>query len=202
MKNARTLSAGLAVLLLAAAGWAAYEKWGGDESVSSRPGPLGLSQDLLVGPMAVFELWPEPRPLPQDMIFESATGPVRFADFQGRVLLVNLWATWCAPCIEELPTLDRLQAELGGPDFRVLPVSLDREPVAQAQAALEKFGASRLRTIADREMAVMGSLGITGLPTTLLVDRQGREIGRYVGPADWSGPEATALVRAAIDGGV
>ncbi len=201
MKNARILSAGLAILLLVAAGWAAYEKWGGGESISAPSGPGGLSEELLKGPMAVFEIWPEPRPLPQDMVFESADGPVRLADFRGRVLLVNLWATWCAPCIEELPTLDGLQSEFGGPDFRVLPISLDRAPVETAQAALETFGVSHLRTIADRKMAAMGGLGITGLPTTLLVDRQGREIGRYVGPADWSSPEAAALVRAAIKGG-
>ncbi len=201
MKNARILSAGLAILLLVAAGWAAYEKWGGGESVSAPAAAGGLSEGLLKGPMAVFELWPAPRPLPRDMVFESAAGPVRFADFRGRVLLVNLWATWCAPCIEELPTLDRLEAELGGDDFRVLPISLDRAPVGTAQAALETFGVSHLQTIADRKMAAMGGLGVTGLPTTLLVDREGREIGRYVGPADWSSPEAAALVRAAIKEG-
>lgn len=181
-----------ALLFLGAA--AAYVMLRGDQGDSDAAGLEALAR----GQMSVFELAPGRPAMPDDVLFEGPDGPVGFGDFRGRVLLVNLWAEWCAPCIEELPTLAALEAAKGGEDFRVLPVSLDRAPVEEAQAVMRKFGVTGLVTVADRKMALMDRLGIMGLPATFLVDREGREIGRLVGPADWSSPEARALVDAAL----
>ena len=183
----------LPVLLLLGAA-AAYAMLRGDKSDSAADG----LESLLTGQMSVFELAADRPAMPFDVVLEGSEGPASFGDFRGRVLLVNLWAEWCAPCIEELPTLAALETALGGKDFRVLPVSLDRAPVEEAQAVLGKFGVTGLETLADREMALMDRLGIIGLPATFLVDREGREIGRLVGPADWASEEARALVEAAL----
>lgn len=180
--------------LLALAAAAAYVMRGGGESDSAAP----AFESLLVGEMSVFELAPGRPEMPRDVVFEGPDGPVGFEDFRGQVLLVNLWAEWCAPCIEELPTLEALEASAGGADFRVLPISLDRAPVTQAQAVMRNYGVTGLATLADREMALMDRLGIIGLPATFLVDREGREIGRQIGPADWSSEAARALVAAAL----
>ncbi|MFQ5346953.1 MAG: TlpA disulfide reductase family protein [Rhodothalassiaceae bacterium] len=204
MNDRHILFGVLALLLLAAGGWAAYGKWGAHESTSATSpsaAPAASGAELAAGAMTGFVLARELRPLPADLTFEGPDGLVHLDDYRGQVLLINLWAEWCAPCIEELPTLDRLAAKLAGPEFRVVPISLDSAPVAEAQAVLEKYGASHLTTLADRKMTVMAALGIAGLPTTILVDRKGRELGRFVGPADWSSPGALALVRSAIDGG-
>ena len=96
------------------------------------------------------------------------------------MVLLNVWATWCAPCREEMPTLDRLQAQLGGDDFHVLPLSIDRAGLGPVQRFYDEIGIRHLGQ----------SFAVIGLPTTLLIDRQGRERGRLTGPAEWDSAEA------------
>ncbi|GIX16249.1 MAG: thioredoxin [Rhodothalassiaceae bacterium] len=136
-----------------------------------------------------------PRPLPADLAVAGAEGPVKIFAASGRWRLVNFWATWCGPCVEELPTLDRLQAELGGAGFAVVLVSLDAAPAGEVRAALGGYGVGHLDTLRDPELASMGALAIPGLPTTILVDPRGREVARLVGPAKWDAPAVRDALR-------
>lgn len=204
----RTLLAAMA--LAAIVGWAVYEIAAPDErapedAAASGSPPDGPSADaaagyaaLATGEMAGFSLSDDRPALPDVELLAPGGDVVAFQAFEGQVLLVNFWAEWCAPCIHEMPALDRLQAKLGSDDFRVLPISAGGGDPAEEQAALEGFGASHLTTLVDPEMALMQKLGLTGLPVTLLVDRQGRIIGQYAGAAEWDSADAVALVEAAI----
>lgn len=142
-----------------------------------------------------FILHEQPRPLPE-VVFEDQSGTtLRLADFRGRVVLLNLWATWCAPCRREMPTLDRLQAMLGGPAFEVVALSVDREGVPPVAAFYEELGLEALAIYVDSSTRAMRALGALGLPTTLLLDREGNEVGRLLGPAEWDSPEMVAFIR-------
>jgi thiol-disulfide isomerase/thioredoxin len=111
--------------------------------------------------------------------FENGQGQAgTLADFKGRVVLVNLWATWCVPCRKEMPALDRLQAALGGPDFEVVPISIDRGGVETMRKFYTETGLHNLGMYLDVSGQSLRALGAIGLPTTLLLDRSGREVGR------------------------
>jgi thiol-disulfide isomerase/thioredoxin len=115
---------------------------------------------------------------------------------------VNLWATWCLPCREEMPALDRLQAELGGPDFEVVAVNVDTRNTEKPRTWLQENGIQRLAYYADpagKVLQVLQRSGhVVGLPTTVLLDPNGCEIAVLKGPAEWSSPDALKLVRAAL----
>lgn len=144
---------------------------------------------------AVMSLHDSPRDLP-DLHFKDGSGkPVSLADFRGRVVLLNLWATWCGPCREEMPTLDRLQATLGGPDFEVVALSIDRAGIGAVDAFYADIGVENLARYIDESGGVAQQLSALGLPTTLLLDREGREIARHVGPAEWDKPEMVTFLR-------
>ena len=114
-------------------------------------------------------------------------------DFRGRVVLLNVWATWCPPCREEMPTLDRLQAALGGPNFQVVTVSIDAEGLPVVQPFFRQIGIKHLHPYIDTFNEV-GTLGAFGIPLTLLIDRDGREVARKTGPATWDDPRVTATI--------
>ena len=134
-----------------------------------------------------------PRPVPE-LVFEDGRGARRtLADFKGKVVLLNVWATWCVPCREEMPALDRLQHKLGGPEFEVVALSIDAGGAAAVKKFYDEIGIRSLGIYVDPASRAMGSLGLVGIPTTLLVDRQGREIGRRTGPAEWDGAEAVRM---------
>lgn len=144
-----------------------------------------------------FMRWHTPRELPL-ISFQDATGKtVSLADFQGRVILLNLWATWCPPCREEMPSLDRLNAKLGGPGFEVVALSIDRDPDL-IKLFYQDFGIRTLKHYVDPTTKVSDTLRAPGVPTTLLIDREGREIGRAMGPAAWDGPQVEALIDGAL----
>ncbi len=131
--------------------------------------------------------------------FEDAAGRTHtLGDFRGKLVLLNVWATWCAPCREEMPALDRLQAELGGPRFGVLALSIDQQGPEIARKFLSEVGAKSLALYVDRSAQAAFKLGAVGLPVTLLVDARGREIGRHVGPAKWDSPEVVETLRQRI----
>lgn len=118
--------------------------------------------------------------------------PVKLADFKGKPLLVNLWASWCAPCVKELPTLDQL-ARTGG--IKVLAVSQDSGPHASVVAFLQEHKIATLGSYQDPNMGLSGALGPDAvLPTSILYDSSGKEIWRYVGDLDWTSPEAATLL--------
>ena len=119
--------------------------------------------------------------------------------FAGRPTLVNLWASWCAPCIKELPTLDKLASRKGG-QLNVLAISQDMDaPHASVEAFLKAHKITTLDPYQDPKMALSGALGVEVMPTSVLYDAQGREVWRYTGDLDWTGPEAAKLL---AEGGV
>ncbi len=131
-----------------------------------------------------------------ELQFQEADGTsLTLADFRGRVVLLNVWATWCAPCRKEMPALDGLQARLGGPGLQVLALSIDRGNIDLIQSFFDEIGIKNLRIYLDQGSAAMSTLGITGIPTTLLIDGNGRELQRWVGPAEWDSPEIRSLIR-------
>ncbi|MEX1147936.1 MAG: redoxin family protein [Sphingomonadales bacterium] len=121
-----------------------------------------------------------------------------FDDFAGRVLLVNFWATWCAPCRHEMPALDRLQQALGGDDFTVMAISIDNNGPSVAEPFLRDVNVEHMAIFYDSRRALSRAWAVHGLPVTVLLDRQGRELARLVGPAEWDSADARALIEAAI----
>jgi thiol-disulfide isomerase/thioredoxin len=122
-------------------------------------------------------------------------------DFKGKVVLLNLWATWCAPCVEEMPSLDRLQEKLGGDRFTVLALAMDKQGRPLVEPFLEKLGVKNLPMYLDPSGNATRALKARGLPTTVLIDRDGREIGRLEGSAVWDSVPAAAFLRWHRDGG-
>jgi thiol-disulfide isomerase/thioredoxin len=123
---------------------------------------------------------------------------IGLADFRGKVVLLNIWATWCAPCRREMPTLERLQAELGGPDFEVVALSIDRKGISVVKEFYDELGLRELGMYVDTSAKASRELGALGVPTTLLIDREGNEIGRLLGPAEWDSPEMVDFIRGQI----
>ena len=131
--------------------------------------------------------------------FMDASGRVMtLEDFRGRVVVLNLWATWCTPCVAEMPMLDRLQQQLGEEDAIVVALSIDRGGQEAVQEFYQRTGVTHLKVFVDPTMRAQSDLGLLGLPTTLIIDREGRERGRLVGPAEWDDAAAVELVRRAM----
>lgn len=132
------------------------------------------------------------KPAP-DVQFNDPDGkPTTLAAFAGKPVLVNMWASWCAPCVKELPTLDAMSKHSGAP--RVIAISQDMGPHASVVAFLQSHNIANLEPYQDPKMALSGSLGAEVLPTSILYDANGHEVWRYVGDLDWTGPEAAKLL--------
>jgi thiol-disulfide isomerase/thioredoxin len=145
-----------------------------------------------------FAVHESPQPLPE-LQFENGQGEgVSLADFRGKVVLLNIWATWCAPCRREMPTLERLQAELAGPDFEVVALSIDRKGLPAVEEFYREIGLETLPIYLDESGKAQRTLSVLGIPTTLLIDRDGNEIGRLAGPAEWDSPEMVSFIRGYI----
>jgi thiol-disulfide isomerase/thioredoxin len=152
------------------------------------------------GAVAAFVVKSAPEALP-DVSFVDGKGETRtMRDFKGKVVLLNLWATWCAPCRKEMPSLDRLQTELGSDKFEVVAISVDRSGPEGARRFLDSIGIKQLALYAEPTARLGSALRAIGMPTTLLIDGEGREIGRLTGPAEWDSADAKALIQAAIQG--
>ena len=153
------------------------------------------------GEVAAFRVAEDPRNL-ADLAFKDPDGkPVTLGGLGDKASLVNIWATWCVPCRTEMPTLDRLEAAMGGADFAVVPVNIDLNATERAQAFLDEIGVTHLPFYSDSSGGLFKDLkgrGLAiGLPTTVLVDGKGCEIGVLEGPAEWDSEDAQALIRAA-----
>ena len=151
-------------------------------------------------PIGAFVRKAKPEPLPNVAFRNGDDQPVTLESFRGKVVLLNLWATWCIPCRKEMPALDRLQADLGSDAFEVVALSIDRSGITGSRKFLDSIAVSKLKLYVDPSAKLGNELKAIGLPTTLLIDRQGREIGRLIGPAEWDDAASKALVVAAIAG--
>lgn len=155
---------------------------------------LWLATPAFAEPPRDFIMFEILRPVPAVQFADGEGRNRTLADFRGKVVLLNVWATWCPPCRKEMPALNRLQAKFGGPDFEVVTLSVDRKTTAVRRFFAE-VGIRHLSLFADTSSATLQKLAIFGLPTTLLVDRQGQELGRLIGPAEWDDPKVAAFLR-------
>lgn len=172
------------VLCLPALGWAAFTL--SHRLVAGGNTPPELRQFIPADP---------PRPAPAISVTDGAGNALTLADLRGRFVLVNLWATWCEPCIREMPSLDRLQATLGGADFAILLISQDRGGERVVAPFFEKLGLARLKTYLDPQSTAGHAFAVRGLPTSILVDRDGNALGQVEGAMDWDAAPAQALLR-------
>jgi thiol-disulfide isomerase/thioredoxin len=189
---------------------ATYFLSSGSEDEALAACPASSERLAEVAPQAVGEvaalLVPKAPERLGDLTFNDASGaPVTLADFEGRTVLLNLWATWCAPCREEMPALDRLQATLGSDKFEVVAVNIDTGGGEKAQAFLDEIGVEELGFYADHSMQIFQNLRrrgrAFGMPTTVLIDTDGCELGTMSGPAHWDSEDAMLLIRAAVGSG-
>ena len=156
---------------------------------------------LARGEVAAINIATEPQKLP-DLTFKDASGePRKLADFKGRTVLLNLWATWCVPCRKEMPALDALQTKLGDDKFQVVAVNIDTRNLEKPKAWLDEIGIKGLGYFADPSAKVFQDLKAIGkalgMPSTLLVDPQGCELGVLAGPAEWASDDAIKLIETA-----
>lgn len=159
-------------------------------------------QPLARGEVAALRVASRPARLP-DLAFADPQGrPTMLGDLRGRTVLLNLWATWCAPCRQEMPALDKLQAEFGGAAFEVVAINIDQRNLERPRAWLAEAGVTRLAYYADPQAKVFQDLRqagkAVGMPTTILLDPNGCELAALSGPADWASEDARRLVRAAL----
>ena len=137
-----------------------------------------------------------PRDAPATVFTDAADADKTLADFKGKALVVNFWATWCAPCVKEMPTLDALQAQMGGDTFQVLTISQDREGAKVAQPFVEKNGWKNLGLYTEPQGRFQRDASIRGLPTTIIIDKTGKEVGRVEGEVMWTSAEVVDKLKA------
>lgn len=165
----------------------------------SKPADETSLKRFATGEMQKLVVVRDPPAQPLNVFFDATGAERRLSDFRGKVVLVNLWATWCAPCIEEMPTLAALADGYRGREFELVAISVDRNDMkARAQSDLKKLAGESLDFYQDPGSAIAFEVKAQGMPTTILYDRSGREIARLAGAADWSSAEARALVDAAL----
>ncbi|MEN3384868.1 MAG: hypothetical protein V7608_4912 [Hyphomicrobiales bacterium] len=192
---------GVAAGLAAVYGIGAMQRNPADASCKAATELAKRLAPLARGEVAAIGIAAEPKRLPE-LAFTGADGkPRALADFQGKTVLLNLWATWCVPCRKEMPALDALQGKLGGDTFEVVAVNIDTRNLDKPKTWLQDVGITRLGYYADPSAKVFQDLKAIGkafgMPTTLLVDAQGCELGTLAGPAEWASDDAVKLIQAA-----
>ena len=184
MWTTRTVFRGLIAVIVAAGLAAIYLLW--EQSDEGDDAPLGgvdkfvAREDGTAAPAISFQ--------------DGEHRRLTLADFRGQVVLVNIWATWCVPCVRELPSLDRLQAKVKPLGVKIVALSIDRGGVEAVKQFFAENGIHNLDIYVDQTMAAQAAFEIPGLPTSILIDRNGHDRGRLVGGADWDGAKAVDLV--------
>jgi thiol-disulfide isomerase/thioredoxin len=211
LRGWRGVAIGVAAIAGAVAGvyvsLAIYGKDGSEIAAACADTPRVAEQvaPFVKGEVAAFRLADQPENLATIAFKDPNGGDTSLGAFGGRTLLVNLWATWCVPCRVEMPTLDRLAADLGGDDFEVLAINIDLNNPERARAFLDDIGVEELKFYSDPTSKLFSDLkkqGLAfGLPVTLLVDEHGCRIGSVNGPAEWDSEDAKAMIGAAIGAG-
>jgi thiol-disulfide isomerase/thioredoxin len=182
----RFAAAGLAVAVAAGLGTVPTAEAGDPPAFHGAAGQFMLIRPIKKAPFANVD--------------DEKGKPVDLAErLKGKVVLLNFWATWCAPCVTELPTLDKLQGEMGGPKFEVVAVSVDLRGMDKVGPFWKEKGYKHLAVRLDQRSTMMKAFGTRGLPTTFLVDHEGNVVGYLEGHADWASDEAKALMRYYIE---
>ena len=157
--------------------------------------PLGKPRAQALEGIETLHALHEPRKL-DDLRWQAADGsPVSLSDFAGKGVVLNLWATWCVPCVREMPALDALAQAVASAGVVVLPLSSDRGGAAAVQQFYDQRGIKRLPVMLDPHSTVAEALNVRGIPTTLLIDKQGQEVGWLEGAVDWAAPDAITVVK-------
>ncbi len=159
---------------------------------------LSAISELREGDMKKLVLHSEPRDLTVKTFLDVDGNEASLDDYKGKIVLLNFWATWCAPCREEMPAINALQAELGGDDFAVVPVATGRNPVPMVKKFFKKINVENLPILLDPKQTMARGNSVFGLPTTLILNAEGQEIARMLGDADWHSPEALVILKALL----
>jgi len=141
-----------------------------------------------------------PRPVPEKPFFDAKGAPRTIADYRGKGVVLNFWATWCGPCVREMPSLDRLAAKIAADGILVLTLSEDRKGAKVIEPFYDKLGIVDLPVLIDKRGLMSREMSVRALPTTVLVDPEGIEKGRVVGAEEWDTPAAVAFLRHCIGG--
>lgn len=206
LSRSRFVQLAALLALVGGAGWYALQMRDSSGAASGECRASAATVDrlkpLATGEVAALAVSNAPKP-PPAISFTGPDGqPRTLSDFKGKAVLVNLWATWCVPCREEMPALDKVQTEFGGPVFEVVAINVDTRNAEKPKAWLQENGIHNLAYYADptgKLLQVLQKSGhAVGLPTTLLVDAAGCEIALLKGPAEWASPEALAFIRSAL----
>jgi thiol-disulfide isomerase/thioredoxin len=184
MLTTRTVFRGLIAVIVAAGLAAIYLLW--EQS--------GGGDDAPLGGVDKFVAREDGTPAPAISFQDGERHRLTLADFRGQVVLVNIWATWCVPCVRELPSLDRLQAKVKPLGVKIVALSIDRGGAEAVRQFFAENGIHNLDVYVDPTMAAQAAFEIPGLPTSILIDRNGHDRGRLVGGADWDGEKAADLV--------
>ena len=153
---------------------------------------------LLSGDMKKLVIHPEPKPLPDVGLLGLDEAPQSLSDWRGQWVVANFWATWCAPCRQEMPSLDRLEAAMGGERLAVVTIATGRNAVPAITRFFDEAGVTRLTALRDPKSGLARQIGVMGLPVTLVLDPEGREVARLIGDAEWDAPEALAVLAVMI----
>ena len=204
-KRPLVIGAAAAVALIGLAGFfglARLKRPAGDAACTAAVEVAKKVAPLAHGEVAAVTMASAPLRLP-DLAFEDAAGkPRKLSDWRGKTVLLNLWATWCVPCRKEMPALDELQGKLGGKDFEVVAVNIDTRDPDKPKNFLKEANLTRLAYFTDQKAKVFQDLKAVGralgMPTSVLVDAQGCEIGTLAGPAEWASDDAIKLIKAAV----
>jgi thiol-disulfide isomerase/thioredoxin len=157
--------------------------------------PPGLDSKTASNGQSVFSFYKKPIALPELKFLNSKKREVTLEAFQGWGVLLNIWATWCVPCREEMPALDRLQAELGGPDFEVIALSIDRGSSTIIERFYQDLELNSLAIYHDPTGSASYTLKVPGIPATFLINREGKAIGYVIGPIEWDSPEVVNEIK-------
>lgn len=153
---------------------------------------------VMAGDMRKLAFHTEPKELPKVTMIDLEDAPRSLSEWRGRWVVVNFWATWCAPCRKEMPSLERLAGILGDEGPSVVTVATGRNPVPAIKRFFGEIGVENLIALRDPKSELARGIGIFGLPVTLLLDPEGREVARLIGDAEWDGPDALAVLTALV----
>lgn len=168
-------------------------------AIAANAADLATLEGLRDGSMKKLNFHADPQPV-SNAAFQLAdgAGSATLADYRGKYVLLNFWATWCAPCRKEMPQISELQTEFGGEQFEVLTLATGRNNPAGIVKFFEETGIDNLPRHQDPKQAVAREMAVIGLPITVIIDPEGREIARLIGDAEWNSDSAKAIISALL----